>query len=357
MENLLPAAGPGDHFVLVNGIGLSSQPWQPIAFAGNLHGGGGKITGISFSGTSSRYGLFSTLSGKVYDLKLEYAQTAEIAVSGSGPVAAGVLAGEAVYGAEISGVSVTSASDTVQFAVRATSSFSGGTLYHGGIVGLNNGALTRSFSSLKTALADGSSNVTKAQGGLAGKIGPTGTITDSYATGDVSATGSINAQGALYAGGLAGSSAGTICRSYAAGDISANNASAASIKAGGLVGCGEGSSYTINKSAANNSTVNAGSSGSAGAILGSDPTVSGSGNKWRGSSMTLTGGSTYTAQGDAAELPKQNAWPFLMDGNPWVWYTAGPYPRLHWQTDSDLFDEINKIDWGDLFGGAFGSGS
>ena len=84
-------------------------------------------------------------------------------------------------------------------------------------------------------------------GGLAGYNTSSGSITNSYATGNVSATvtsTSTSSSSRAYAGGLVGYNSGDILNSYATGDVSATATSTSTSSyayAGGLVGLGGGS--------------------------------------------------------------------------------------------------------------------
>ena len=88
----------------------------------------------------------------------------------------------------------------------------------GGLVGDNGGTITDSYA---TGNIDGKDNGVGILGGLVGDN--SGTITNSYATGNV--------EGRAALGGLAGSNAGTITDSYATGDVEGNQN-----QVGGLVG-------------------------------------------------------------------------------------------------------------------------
>ncbi|MBR2034059.1 MAG: hypothetical protein IKA03_05245, partial [Alphaproteobacteria bacterium] len=88
--------------------------------------------------------------------------------------------------------------------------------YVGGLAGRASGTITNSYA---TGDVSGQGNYV---GGLAGIVA-IGSIINSYATGDVTGQGN-------YVGGLAGSAVGTITNSYATGDVSGND------RVGGLLG-------------------------------------------------------------------------------------------------------------------------
>ncbi len=99
----------------------------------------------------------------------------------------------------------------------ATGTVSGSSSYIGGLVGHNDGDITKSY-----ATGDLPGNSSYA-GGLVGKNGTGSSIMDSYATGNLTA-------GNSRVGGLVGDNYGSVTRSYATGDVSGNG------RVGGLVG-------------------------------------------------------------------------------------------------------------------------
>ena len=122
--------------------------------------------------------------------------------------------------------------------VKATGTGSGH-VNAGGLVGGNGGTITNSYATGDVTATGESWSI----GGLVGGNG--GTITNSYATGRVVATGS----GGGFVGGLAGSSGGTISNSYATGEVTGTGS--AWMNAGGLVGLNHdgtiSNSYAIGK--------------------------------------------------------------------------------------------------------------
>jgi hypothetical protein len=335
-------------FVITNTISASSAPWTPVAFSGTLHGGGFKVSGIKFAQSTGNYGLFSTLEGNVYDLRLEYADTAPLAVTAASPdnmVMAGILAGETTANATIKNVMVSLASGVPAFSVKSAAS--GAKVCLGGIVGrMSGGTLSQSYSSARIELAPGSVGDSFFIGGLAGMS--KGEITTSYARGSVSADGAITF-GSVYAGGLAGGLDGSasIDKSYAAGDVLAVLAvSGATIaQAGGLVGKAEEPSYVINNSVAANGNVKVGTGtyDSAAPLLGSNETVSGS-NNIRGTTINFAESTNkYANQGAEKDLTDSTNWSlFSVTDNTWRWDSDAGFPRLFWQQNSiDLLNSLN----------------
>ena len=83
----------------------------------------------------------------------------------------------------------------------------GSTSNVGGLVGWNEGTITNSYTEVSVLGEDGSVSV----GGLAGNNRSGAMIENSYATGTVS--------GGSFVGGLAGNNNGTITNSYARGEV------------------------------------------------------------------------------------------------------------------------------------------
>lgn len=113
-----------------------------------------------------------------------------------------------------------------------------GNVYAGGLVGYNSGSILNSY-----ATGDVSATVTASYsyayaGGLVG-YNNSGTITNCYAAGNVSAT--VSSRSYAYAGGLVGHNMGDITNSYATEDVSATATNSSVhfpnwVYAGGLVG-------------------------------------------------------------------------------------------------------------------------
>jgi hypothetical protein len=343
-------AGTGD-FVITNAISVGAAPWVPIdTFQGTLHGGGYKISGIKFERSTSAgsYGLFRRLIGKVYDLKLEYADTAPLVLSATAPTIegkmfamAGVLAGEMVSGSEIKNVMVLSATKDSSFSVKSAVPGSND-VYLGGIVGYHKGDLSQSYSNILVELVEGSTNDNRYFiGGIAGVSERN--IINSYTRGGVSANNAFST-GTVYAGGLVGLLKGaSIYNSYAAGDILATiNDARAIVNIGGLAGMGD-PAYQITYSVAANETVTAGVAGTVfvGSLIGSSQGVSGSNNK-RKNTMQLIGNKVDDSQGAVLlSLMSSGDWP-LLSYEQWVWDNASGYPKLFWQQSSvDIFEKLD----------------
>ena len=131
--------------------------------------------------------------------------------------------------------------------------------YAGGLVGYNSGGSI--LNSYATGNVSATSSYSNAfAGGLVG-YNDSGSITNSYAAGNVSAT----AYRYAYAGGLAGSNWGSITNSYAAGTVSATS-TYYSAYAGGLVGRNSGS--ITNSYATGNVRATADRSAYAGGLVG-----------------------------------------------------------------------------------------
>jgi len=154
-------------------------------FSGTLDGNGHTITALTIDRGGDQIGLFSKIggSGVVEDLTL---RNAEVHAEGH----MGVLAG--------------TSSGTVR-RVSATGSVSGAYDRGGGLIGVNQGAITESTASVSVAAGD-------ILGGLVGVN--YGTVSESYATGSVS--------GYYDLGGLVGGNAGNITESYTTASVSSN---------------------------------------------------------------------------------------------------------------------------------------
>ena len=197
----------------------------------------GGIVGYLSSGGSSSSPLMLTASGT-------------ISVSGAPEVYVGGLMGRASSSAYLSKCHT-------EMQITAI----GSSVCAGGLVGDGYGSITDSYAT-GDVTASGSSSAYA--GGLIGYNINSVTITDSYATGDVTAIGSSSA----YAGGLIGYNNGsiTITDSYATGNVTASSDSYATY-AGGLIGYG--SSITITDSYATGDVTASGSSSAyAGGLIG-----------------------------------------------------------------------------------------
>ncbi|MDZ7771338.1 MAG: filamin/ABP280 repeat domain-containing protein [Balneolaceae bacterium] len=241
------------HYILTEDIELSTATgsggvfyhggagWEPIGengdeFTGSLDGNGHTITGLYIDRSGDDYvGLFGSLGSgsSVSDLGVEEADvtgdrhvgilvgetdgsitgsyaTGEVSgnnrvgglvgiTSSSGSSITGSYSGASVSGGDrvggLVGYSYGSISESY-----ATASVSGSGGYVGGLVGENFGAISESYAS---ASVSGSGSYV---GGLVGFNQPSGTVTDSYATGLVGGT-------SLF-GGLVGRNIGSVFESY-----------------------------------------------------------------------------------------------------------------------------------------------
>ncbi len=221
-------------------IGTSSGS---ASFSGIFDGMGQVISGLTINRTTPFVGLFGYTAN---------ATLRNIGLSGgsiTGGVSTGALVGILPTGSSVSN-SYSSATVNGTQAVgglvgnvtggRIADSYSTGNVTAsgapvGGLVGTGqtNGSITRSFATgeVKSNSTTGSATA----GGLVGSLSGNFTISESYATGKVTATGST-------VGGLVGNaSAGAITQSYATGAVSGGS------NTGGLVGLGA-SSLVVSKS-------------------------------------------------------------------------------------------------------------
>lgn len=253
------------NYIMTTDIALSGS-WTPhtFAFTGTLDGGGYTISGLNeATGGQPRGGIFNDLRGTVKNLTLTgtfsgqwqvgalagYVSNAtvsnctfDITASSSGEKA-GIVVGDA-YGVTLIEVTV-SGSIACNGAAQVGAligRMTGGSITEcrssanvldtsaggnsiGGLVGWQNGGtIQRSFCS--GAVSSGKGYL----GGLVGYLAGSGTIRDSYATGNVTNT----VLSSLQTGGLVGksTSGSTIDRCYASGDIHCVGTG----WAGGLVG-------------------------------------------------------------------------------------------------------------------------
>ena len=140
-----------------------------------------------------------------------------------------------------------------------------GNVYAGGLVGYNSGSITNSYATGEvSATATSTSSSSAYAGGLVGYN--SGDILNSYATGNVSATSTgSSSYASAYAGGLVGDNdSGSILNSYATGNVSA---SASSAYAGGLVGDNDSGSI-LNSYATGEVSATADDSAYAGGLVG-----------------------------------------------------------------------------------------
>jgi hypothetical protein len=200
---------PMAHYRLEASVDLSGINWSMAVipcFGGTFDGNGYVISNLHIQG-AGYLGLFGQLgsTASVSNLDLE-----AVAVNGVGPRVGGLVGTNGSYNRE-GGVLTNCSSTGVVSVISATA----GSV--GGLVGANNGTVTRCCS---TCAVSGNSSV----GGLVG--GNNGSITASYSTGAISGGNSV--------GGLVGmSSDGSITECYSNGSVSGTYYHAS---AGGLVG-------------------------------------------------------------------------------------------------------------------------
>ena len=164
---------------------------------------------------------------------------------------------------------------------------SGGTVYAGGLVGRNDGG------SITNSYATGDVSATSYYAYAGGLVGRNdGDITNAYATGEVSAT---FTDSSAYAGGLVGFNSGSITNAYATGKVSATSTDF-SAYAGGLVGRNDGditNAYATGEVSATSTSTSfyAGSSADAGGLVGrNDGDIT---NAYATSNVSATGSSAY----------------------------------------------------------------
>ena len=165
----------------------------------------------------------------------------------------------------------------------------GGNVYAGGLVGYNSGSILNSY-------ATGDVSATSYNAYAGGLVGHNyrGSITNSYATGNVSAT---STSAYAYAGGLVGYNSGDILNSYAAGDVSATSTSS-SAYAGGLVGYNSGditNSYATGEVSATSTDFSAYAGGLVGYNVGSIT------NSYATGDVSATTTSTATSSSSSAD--------------------------------------------------------
>ena len=143
-----------------------------------------------------------------------------------------------------------------------------GKVYAGGLAGSNSGSILNSYATGEVS-ATSTSSYSSSYAYAGGLVGyNSGDITNSYAAGNVSATAFY-----AYAGGLVGYNSGGILNSYATGNVSATStgsSSYASAYAGGLVGYNTSSGGITNSYATGDVSATADVSAYAGGLVGSN---------------------------------------------------------------------------------------
>ena len=186
----------------VSGTTYTSSPIS-TTLSGTFDGLGNTITGLTISTGSMYVGLFSETASNAVIRNLGLV---DVSVTASNSYDVGGLVG-------LNNGSITSS--------YSMGSVSGTGYYAGGLVGFNNGSITSSYS---TSSVSGTGDNVNNVGGLVGSNG--GSITSSYSTGTVSG---------VSVGGLVGDNYGSIMSSYSEGSVSGDSI------VGGLVGHNFGS--------------------------------------------------------------------------------------------------------------------
>ena len=241
-------------YALVCDIDLGGAKWTPIGtssspFTGEFNGNGYTVSNFQITTGRAYVGLFGYNKGVIENLGVENF-TVNVSYSG-GTVYAGGLVGYNDGGSILNSYA---AGD-----VSATATSSGSFAYAGGLVGYNT-----SSGSILNSYAAGEVSATGYFAYAGGLVGSNyGSIKNSYATGNARATvTSISSYANAYAGGLVGFNGGGITNSYATGTVSATGSdSGSSAYAGGLVGYNSGSitnSYTTGNARATSSRAYAG---------------------------------------------------------------------------------------------------
>ena len=219
-------------------IDLSAHEWVPIGnvnnpYAGAFDGGGCTITGLTInsvpnsvydSGSPNYTGMFgSILDATIRGITLSGASIA--LSSGNNWDSVGALAGYA-YGSP----SITDCSATGSIALEYNGLFSGG------LIGSGDGVTLKGCTSSVTVTSEFSNS-----GGLAGQIMDSGSISRSFATGDVTVPSDYSGNSSIQCGGLIGVCEGALEKSYATGNVSGPFT-----QGGGLVGSVIGGSTITN---------------------------------------------------------------------------------------------------------------
>ena len=342
----------------------SGAGWDPIggvsgsAYTGNFDGQTFTISNLYIDRTSGNYaGLFAYLNGgsgtTVKNVSLVNVDVTLNVTSGSS-VHVGGLAGRVGNG----GVTLEDSYTTGR--VRAgesatepvTLTASPGYSYVGGLVGRARAAITGSYS-----LADVTSNTKSASaspnalvGGLVGEVRTSGSVTASYAAGDVTANIVGLNSNFVYAGGLVGQLEGDITASYARGAVTATSDATVTTgitgnaAAGGLVGTTpSGSSITASFSTGAPTATGDGQVVRARGLVGLvfatasvtnsywDTDTSGITTTGAGTGKTTPELQTPTAYGTGSSI--YAAWNLNLDGqtgndDPWAFGTRSQYPVL-----------------------------
>ena len=325
--------------------------WQPIGtgdapFNAAFHGSGHTISNLAIDRDTTDYvGLFGGTGAKA---ALKGVALLKVQVTGKDHVGAlvgtGAAASSTIEGSY--GVGLVAGTNSVGGLVGSThgkvaaSRFTGAVDARGNVGGLV-GEMLSSGTSITNSYADAVVDSTyESTGGLVGRsLG--GTISGSYASGEV------NAPGGWHSGGLVGRNAAAITDSYALGDVNGRGIT------GGLIGFNDG---TVSRTYAHGDVTSPGNkvgglvgqqnggaireSYSIGRVTGAGDEVGGLIGIWRGGSYlesmwdTETSGATTSDAGRARtssqmRSPTSNTWPYeSWDATAWDYGTNGQYPAL-----------------------------
>ena len=334
-------------------IDLGGAEWTPIGtsspFTGEFDGNGYTISNFKITTGRAYVGLFGYNKGVIKNLGVE---NFTVNVSYGGDVYAGGLVG-------YNSGSILNSYATGAVIATSSSPYSGSNAYAGGLVGYNDGgSITNSYATGNVrATSTSTSTIISSYafaGGLVGYNYGGSIILNSYATGEVSATSS---RSHAYAGGLVGinNSGDNITNSYATGEVSATS-SYSYAYAGGLVGVNSGS--ILNSYATGNVSATGSSNAYAGGLVGSN---SGSiTNCYRYSGQTFyrkKGSDTYSTAsntlGTAVSLEnlKSPSWVYenLWTAETEIWDFSNGYPTLDYEyIDSAIIiistaEELKKL--------------
>ena len=343
----------------------SGDGWDPIGgvsgstYTGNFDGNTYTISNLFIDRSSGNYaGLFAYLNGgsgtTVQNVSLVNVDVTLNTSTGSS-VHVGGLAGRVGNG----GVGIEDSYVTGRVrggesaAEPVTLTNSPGYSYVGGLIGRARAAITGSYS-----LADVTSNTKSAStgpnalvGGLVGEVRTSGSVSASYAAGDVTANVVGQNNNFVYAGGLVGQLEGDITASYARGAVTATSDATVTTgitgnaAAGGLVGATQsGSSITASFSTGAPTATGDGQTVRARGLVGLvfltatvtnsywDTATSGITTTGAGTGKTTSELQTPTAYGTGANDIYKD-WNVNLDGvtgndDPWDFGTASQYPVL-----------------------------
>jgi len=302
------------HYKLRSDFDLTGKgDWVPIGLgsSGVFDGNGHTITGLTINGTESYQGMFTRVSGKVENLRLENVNINNT-LSYTGAIA----------GENCGTISNCSASGSVSSSSSAV----------GGLVGANWGISSIIQNSFSAVNVTGSST---SVGGIAGfSHNSGGTIRNCYSTGTV--TGGE-------AGGIVGQQGPPLSNCFAAGAVSSSTGQVGGIAAYISSACNVEGSIALNQSI----TRTGGTSAVFGRIVGivdAGGTLTNN-RAWSGIPFNFTGTPGNALDNidglgvTAAELRTQATWTAAgfafgdSETSPWVWQ-EGRMPRLYWQSEN-----------------------